>query len=344
MAMKSARRLKIKNISRPRFAFSNSFRQSLSSKDLFVVKFWNKLKEDKLFLLSFIITITAFTVFVLNKVSSVNKEALNDNNKNNIYVETEDGIDTNDLSNTTESDISLKGYVGIYSREVSLDNSLNLSDSCKIESYKIIYNITKDNKIEKYFYSSCIGTIKLWEDGVTYTEDGGVRYITSNNTFFKFSNDNIKEIKDDKTLKYDADFSINGINENVELSDDIKIYFYGENIVFLKNDNLLLLSGKEILFNANEKYVNNGGNLDKRFYKSKSKYQFNFIVFNNKENVVCYDALEENGIFADGELYNIYSIDYDPEKGKFEEPVLLVSRNKMNSCKYYDEDLKKLKN
>ncbi len=341
MAIKN--RVKVDGVVRPHIIMAAKLKKNLSEKDIFVVKFWRKLKEDKLFLLSFIITVAFTTIFLIVKFSEDDSSAEKDK-MNNVYVETEDGLSKDEASNNTDSSISLKGYVGTYSREVNLYEPLELTDSCKIESYKIIYNVTKDDRIEKYFYSSCVGTIKLWEDGVTYKEDGGVRYITSNNTYFKFLNDSIKEIREDEILKYDVDYSINKLEEDLLLDKDINLYFYGENVVFLKKDNLLLLSGKKVLFNANDEYYNNGGSLDVRFYKSKSKYTFRFIVFDNKENVSCYDQTEETETFTDGELYTIYKVSYDVETGNFGRVDKEVTRTKLNSCQYYEEDMKTLKN
>ncbi len=341
MAIKN--RKKVDSVTRPHIIMARKIKENLSQKDLFAVKFWHKLKEDCLFLLSFIITVAFFTIFVLIKWNEDDNKAKG-NNLPNVYVETEDGISKEDVSNNTDSSISLKGYVGTYSREVNLYETLELTDSCKVDSYKIIYNVTKNDTVEKYFYSSCVGTIKLWEDGVTYKEDGGVRYITSNNTYFKFLGDSLKEIKDDEILKYDLDDSISSLSEKVLLDDSIKLYFYGENVVFMKNDNLLLLSGKKIEFNANDKYVNSGGNLETRFYKSKSKYMFKFIVYSNKENVACYDETEESENLTEGELYTIYKVSYDIEKGQFSDVETIVARNKLGSCQYYDEDMKMLKN
>ena len=339
MTIKS--RAKVDSVTNSQIILNN--KKKLSEKDVFGMKFWHKLKEDRLFLISTIITISFFTIFTIIKFSEDDSKS-SSKDLPNVYIETEDGISKDDVSNSTNSNISLKGYVGTYSREVNLYETLELTDSCKIESYKIIYNVTKDDTIQKYFYSSCVGTIKLWEDGVTYKEDGGVRYITSNNTYFKFLGDSIKEIKDEETLKYEADYSISKLSEDLLLGDSINLYFYGENVVFLKKDNLLLLSGKKILFNANELYVNNGGNLESRFYKSKSKYVFKFIVYNNKENVACYDEVNESDTFTDGELYTIYKVSYDVESGEFSDVETLVKRNKLGSCQYYDEDMKILKN
>ena len=340
MAIK--KKYKLDRLAHPHIIVARRLKENLSEKDVFMMKFWRKLKEDRLFLISFIITIGFLTIFFLIKW---NQDELKgkDNSLQNVYVETEDGLSKDDASNSTDSNISLKDYVGIYSRDVNLNDTLEITDSCKIESYKIIYNVTKNDTIEKYFYSSCVGTIKLWEDGVTYKEDGGVRYITSNNTFFKFLGDSLKEIKGDEILKYDVDYSINSLKDKLLLDDSINLYFYGENVVFLKKDNLLLLSGKKVMFNANDNYVNNGGNLDVRFYKAKRKYTFKFIVFSNKENVACYEEKEVNENFEDGELYTIYKVSYDVEKGEFGNVEKLVTRNKLDSCQYYDEDMNLLK-
>ena len=78
------------------------------------------------------------------------------------------------------------------------------------------------------------------------------------------------------------------------------------------------------------------------FLISMTHYVFKFIVYNNKESIACYDETVESDAFSDGELYTIYKVSYDIEKGEFGDVETLVKRNKLGSCQYYEEDMKLL--
>ena len=102
MAIKNRR--KVDSVTSPHIIMANKIKENLSDKDLFAVKFWRKLKEDKMFLLSAIITISFFTIFTIIKFSEDDSKS-KQNNLPNVYIETEDGISKDDVSNNTNSNI-----------------------------------------------------------------------------------------------------------------------------------------------------------------------------------------------------------------------------------------------
>ena len=315
--------------------------QELKGSKLFLVAFIRELKKDKKFLLSFIITLIFIATMTTLKVKEAESAYTNKKKSSQITQEVVNDETTtittkeeaNESSDNDQPDVS--DYVGIYSKEVKLDNVIQINDTCSIDSYKIIYQVKKDRSIKKYFSNSCIGIVKIFSDTLTYNSYGGAKYISANDINYTFNDNTLKEVDGDK---YELDDDISNIKEKKAL-EEAELYFYGSNIVFLTNTNLILISNNKVTSPITDDYKNNGGNLEKRFYKSENiKYQFNFIVFKNEEAISCYDK-EEN----DDPLYTIYSIRYDINSNNFMSIKEVLARSKSNSCTTYEEDLETLK-
>ena len=244
-------------------------------------------------------------------------------------------VDSNLNNKTTDSDIDVSDYVGIYSREVTLSEPVKLSDSCTLNNYKVVYQIKKNKSIAKYIYNDCLGTIKLWDGTLAYVSSGGARYISANNTNYLFATNTMKEV-DGETYTIDDD--INSIREKTNVK-NIDITFDDSNIIIMTYDNLYLISGGTVSIKLGVEYNNNGGDLDKRIYKSSTKYKYNFIVFSNGDAKNCYDET----IVEDKLLYTIYSVKYNSTDKKFGTVKKVVSRNVNDLCTNYDDDIELLK-
>lgn len=288
------------------------------------------LKENKLYLLSFLITLSFFlTVSVLRVKDSdgifgYNKDdVVNSSNQNSSEVVPSSSNDSLDVSN----------YVGIYSREVVLSSPIKLSNSCTLSKYKELYQIKKDKTISKYIYSSCLGTFKIWSDGLGYVSTSGARYIGSHGINYLFSTNSLTEV-DGETYKIDTGITTIRVGSKIN---DLEIIFYDSDLVLLTNDNLVSLSNGNVTYVLSDYYTNNGGELEKRVYQSSNKV-YKFIVFYNGEKNICYsDAGDESN-------YKIYSITYNEESHSLESVKEIVSRNKNDGCDKYNEDLEELMN
>ncbi len=304
---------------------------------LFFGFFIKKLKEDKLYAISFVITVLFITIFPYYKVRD--GESFYKVHKDNTI--TEEVIPTVDTTLNKESvELDVSQYVGIYSKEYLLDQSIMLNDTCKLDKYKMIYQIKKDKKITKYLYNECLGTIKVWDDELKYVNDGGARYINAHKISFLFSNKSLKEV-DGETYKLDENF--NDIKENIK-NKNYSISFSESdlNIMLMTNDNLINIISNKVSFNLKDKYTNNGGNLDTLVYKYDDKF-YKFIIFNNGEEKNCYNDLEINGNnFIDGESYNIYGITFDFNSGRYYDVSLLTTRKKSDGCDLFVKDLEDL--
>ena len=304
---------------------------------LFVTFVIKRLREDKLYLISFIITLLTVIVFSIFKVQDA--EGYYEKNKpvNNASVST--NVDNSNKSDVTlELDVS--DYVGIYSKEFSLESSLVLSDTCSINSYKLVYQVKKDKSIIKYFVNDCVGNIKIWSDKLDYVSNGGARYISANDINFLFSTNHMKEAYGDT---FNIDDDISSIKEK-KLLKDYDTSFLGTNIILHGNKELIAIKGNKVSFKLTDNYVSNGGGLDKLVYKSSIKNQYNFIVFANEENANCYGAASITvPTFNDGINYKIYTIKFNTEKDSFNDPKEIISRNKVDGCNLFNEDLETLK-
>lgn len=300
----------------------------------FIVK---RLKEDKLYLLSFIITLITVAIFSIFKVQDA--EGYYEKNKpiNNESVST--NVDNSNKSNV-ELELDVSDYVGIYSKEFSLESPLVLSDTCSINSYKLVYQVKKDKSIIKYFVNDCVGNVKIWNDKLDYVSNGGARYISANDINFLFSTNHMKEAYGDT---FNIDDDIGSVKEKKILK-DYDISFLGTNIILHGNKELVAIKGNQVGFKLTDNYVSNGGNLEKLVYKSSIKNQYNFIVFENGEEGNCYGAASVTvPTFTDGANYKIYTIKFNIEKDSFNDPKEIISRNKVDGCNLFNEDLETLK-
>lgn len=298
----------------------------------------NRFKEDKLYLLSFIITIVFIVIFSLYKVYDA--EGLYKNKK-----DTNDIVDNNvtptvstDLKVDDELDVS--DYVGIYSREIILDSPVQLSDTCSVTTYKFIYQIKKDKSISKYFMNDCLGTYLIWKNELSYVSTGGARYISANDINYLFSTTNMKEVDGDA---YKLESDITSVKENKKYK-KVETSFDGDRLILMAYNNLFLINENKIEFELNSEYLNNGGDLEQRVYKTDTENTYKFVVFSNEENKSCYKTGEISASeFVDGSLYKIYSIKYDSDEHKFNTAKEIISRDKSAGCDVLDEDLLTLK-
>lgn len=303
---------------------------------LFLSFFTQRLKEDKLYLMSFIITIIFVALFSIQKVHKADGIY---NKKDDTKVVDKNVTPTVDKNLSTE-DLDVSSYVGIYSKEYTLDKSVSINGSCDVDSYKIVYHIKKNKSIGKYFVNECIGTIEMWNSELSYVNTGGARYISANKVNYLFSVNSMKELDGD-TYYIDGDIKSIKVKQKVK---DIGVVFDSNKVIINTKDNLMLLNGSLVSFDLSSKYTNNGGDLAQRVFKSSNKNQYNFIVFENGEKNNCYNTSELVGAnFIDTVMYKIYTIKYNDEDGKFNKETEIISRNKSAGCDVYDEDLKLLK-
>ena len=303
---------------------------------LFFTFFVKKIREDKLYFISFIITILFFTVFSVSKVREA--EGIYSNIEKVVNSNNETSSQT--VNNNLTEEVDVSNYIGIYSKEYLMSEEIFINNSCSVTSYKIVYQIKKDKSIAKYLVNDCFGTIEMWNGKLSYVSTDGARYISANNINYLFSVSSMKEV-DGETYKVDNELSVLKPKQKVK---DVEFLFYYNNVILLLNDNLLHIKGDEILYNLKNNYINNGGKLDKKVYKSDIKNQFKFIIFNNGEEKNCYTTSDlSDSLFEDGIGYKIYTINYDLVANRFLSAKEIISRDKSALCDVFNEDLKLLK-
>lgn len=293
--------------------------------------FGERLRSDKLFLLSFLITLIFVGYLMYSKLKD--SQSIYPGFMNSLMKSDEQEKDNTTSNVNVVEELNIADYVGVYSREVTLNEKIKLSNTCTLENYKVVYQIKKDKTINKFLFNDCLGVIKMWSDSLDYIINGGTKYIGTSNIHFLFSGTSMKEV-DGETYKIDEDIS--SLKEKKSIS-DLTIDFYNNSVVFMTKTNLVLMRGNTVLFNLNRDYPNNGGDIERYVYKISDK-DYRFIVFSNGEKLNCYKDSTEEVL-----LYRIYSITYDEESINFGTPKELVSRNKKDSCDYVEQDLKTLK-
>lgn len=311
---------------------------------LFIHAFICKLKEDKLYLFSFVVTLVFLGLFSFHKLQETegyyDKRKEPSASENNVTPTVDTDLNKNGDSSVSSEELDVSDYVGIYSREVVMSSPVVLSDTCSISSYKIVYQIKKDKTITKYLINDCVGTLKIWSDSLSYVSNGGARYISSHSINYLFSATSMKEV-DGETYKIDDEISSIKVNQKIK---NVDISFYDTAIVFMTKDDLLLVKGNTISYRLKDQFVNKGGDLEQMVYKSATKNVFKFIVFSNDEEKVCYSSDEiADEKFDEETSYKIYSIKYNSTSGTFDEAKEIASRMKSAGCDVYTEDLELLK-
>lgn len=312
---------------------------------LFFTFFLKRLKEDKLYLFSFIVTIIFISVFSYNKLQATegyyDKKNVNDATDNTVIPTVNTDLNQNSKNDDKKGDeINVTDYVGIYSKEYVVDGTDVVLNGVKINSYKLVYQIKKDRTISKYFISNNFGTVKIWDGKLDYVSSGGARYISANNVNFLFSSSSMKEV-DGETYKIDEE--INSLKEENKNS-GIEIFFLDDNVVLMGNDNLVSIKKGSVNYQLSSKYSNKTTVLDKIVYKSSTKNTFKFIIYEEGIDKKCYSIAEiEDKTFKDDKLYTIYSIKYNDEAQIFDEEKEILFRNKSAGCEIYEEDFTTLK-
>lgn len=292
--------------------------------------FFVKMKSDKLYMLSFIITVLflgAFSLYNIYESEGLYK----------VSKKEEEKIDVVDV--TDELDIS--DYVGYYSKEYSLNRDIYYNESCSFDSYKIVYRIKSDNKILKYFVNDCVGTVLISSDSLSYLDDGSAKYVNANGRNYLFSATGMREIdgesylidKTIKSLKHDQNYGSSSVN------------FVNDDIIVSSVDNLYLIKKNKVDYVLSDDYILNTIFLDKSVYSSvEEDLTFKFIVFNKDLEFACYeeDYLISDS-FVDGPSYTIYSISYNEKNGSFDKVKEIVSRTKSSGCIVFNSDLESLK-
>lgn len=298
----------------------------------FIHIFLKQLKEDKKYLISLLITLTFLAVASINKVqnseSFIKKETPKEEEKN-VTPTVSPNVDNNQNKKET---LDIKNNVGIYSREIVLNEKIKLSSTCEITSYKYIYNIKSDKTITKYLANECLGTIKVWSDKLKYAESSS--NIVANEITYIFGSNSVKEA-DGEIYKIDED--IKTINES-NLIKDNTYDFYNDNIVITTNEDLFLIKGNTITSSFNKDYKNHGGAKIKRFYKTDIENTYSFVVFENNEEKICYENSTSEDV-----IYNLYKVEYDKESNSFKKPEIVVTKTKKDECKDIKDELLHLK-
>jgi len=304
----------------------NKKEKRVSSAYLFGKAFGEKLRTDKLFLLSFFVTLV-FLCFLCYKTLRDSKSSY-PGFINNIIPSKEETKKDDNSNVIVDETLDIRDYVGIYSRDVELASNVVLSDTCSFKDYKYIYQIKKDKTINKFLYNDCLGVIKVWSDKLDYVSSGGTKYIGTQSIHFLFSGTSMKEVDGDT---YRLDENISTLKENV-LINNLKVYIKDNNVVFMNSNKLIIMKNSSVLFDYNT-LGNNGGNLNRLVYRIDEN-NYKFIVFSNKENMNCYDKDSSLDV-----VYKIYAITYDKEKQAFNDPKELVSRTHNDGCANWKDDL-----
>ncbi len=274
--------------------------------------FFYKLFHDKFYLLSLLVTLIFLAIISINAlkksegwISRQKRYAkMADKVKNISGVDAIKKVDNGTTTNNGQiNSVVLNGF---YSHRYSLKRAVTINN-CNVKEYQYIYEIDND-VTNKYFYNQCLGYKKIDTSIISFQNDT----IVENGTIYK---------------------EVNDMNIGISVIDNV--YFYGNNFIVLKDDNLLLISGSDVLSN-NDLYPNNGNSDIKRYYKS-GEYKYRFIVF-NKDLPLCPFINNSEDV-----LYTIYEIEYDKDSKSMKNPSVIIERYSKDFCDNYDKDIEVLK-
>lgn len=205
--------------------------------------FFGELRHNKLYLLTFLITIFFIGSCVIKDINKSEGMITKQRNANKVLKQVNKKTTT---TNKNSND-------GIYKTNLTLSRSISIG-ACDINEYSYLIEV-KNNKNTKYFSNDCIGTVLMGNvtDKITIKNKS---FTLDNNTYNK---DDTVDLKITKS--------------------NIDINIYDDNILLLGDDNLVLLNNDSILYTSTDIYQNNGGKLTKRYYKKDNTYKF--IIFEN---------------------------------------------------------------
>lgn len=296
-----------------------------SYKVLVLSSFIQNLKEDRLYLVCFIITVFAFSVFSSNKV----KES------EGAFTKKEDKVVEKSNTNTKtetkkEEKFDVTSYVGTYVLTYKLDKTITYNDSCEVTSYDYVYEIKKDNSINRYIVNSCFGNVLISSDTLGYINSGNTRNIGSKKAIYMFKDNKLIEI-DGLTYVKDNKYKIG--NEVTRLVDS-KLNLFKDKFIVLNSNQLYLVNGNKVEYELVPNTL-----LNKSIYKT-SDTTYRYFVYNTDEVNVCYEDIQiaEDG-FEDKDIYYIYSIDFDTNNLTFKESVLEKTRKRSDGCQQLDDDI-----
>ena len=211
--------------------------------------FFGELRHNKLYLLTFLITIFFIGSCVIKDINKSEGMITKQRNANKVLKQVNKKTTT---TNKNSND-------GIYKTNLTLSRSISIG-ACDINEYSYLIEVKK-NKYTKYFSNDCVGTVLV----------GNIQSkINIKNKSFKLDNNTYN--KDDT-----VDLKITKSN--------IDINIYDDNILLLGDDNLVLLNNDSILYTSSDIYQNNGGKLTKRYYRKNNTYKF--IIFENNIEEDC---------------------------------------------------------
>lgn len=292
-----------------------------SYKVLIVSAFLQKLRDNKLYLFSFVVTVIAFCLFSLDKVKDgdglFGKEDIKQSEK-----------EVNDL---LEDKLKLNKQVGIYVKSFKLNKEVKYDTKCSFKSYDLVYEVFSDNKINKYIQNECLGTVLIYSDTLGYVKSENTKNIGTKGFIYVFKDSSMTEL-DGLTYKK---------NNNYKLNDDIKdlsstkLVFHGDKYILETNNELYLINGQYL-----ESHISADSLLDKSMYRIGDTSNYRYIVYNEGETQTCYvkSSIEVED-FEDKNIYTIYVVKFDSENLTFTDPFIENVRNRSDSCDTLNEDL-----
>ena len=294
-----------------------------SYKVLVLSSFLQQLKEDRLYFICFVITIFAFVVFSTNKV----KEAEGAFSKNNNSATKEVNVQLDDKLDVT-------GYVGYYVKSYKLNKSFKYGTSCDVSSYDLVYEIKKDNSINRYIVNECFGTVLIASDTLGYVKGENTRNIGTKSHIYVFKDSKLTEL-DGLTYTKSSKYKISSDVQNI---DNTSLRFIEDKFIVHNSNELYLVNGKVI-----ETEIVTNNLLAKTIFREGKTNNYKYISYNDGETEVCYEPYLVAAVgFEDKEAYKIYELEFDEENLIFKDPVVKFVRKRSDTCDTLNDDLTRL--
>ncbi len=234
--------------------------------------FFSELRHNKLYLLSFLITIAFIGGCVIRDINKSEGMITKQKNADKVLKQVK-----KKNNNTTTNNNN-----GVYKTNMTLSRTISIG-ACDINEYSYYIEVN-NTKYTKYFSNSCIGTVLV----------GNITdKITIKNKSFKLDNNT-----------YNKDDSI----DLKESKSNIEVNIYKDNILLLGDDNLVLLNDNSIIYTSSDIYQNNGGKLTKRYYRKNNTYKFIIFENNIEEDCSTVSSKDNNKVYTIYSItYDIYN-------------------------------------
>ena len=89
--------------------------------------------------------------------------------------------------------LDVTNYVGYYVKSYKLNKKIKYDNTCEFTNYDLVYEIKKDNTINRYMVNECVGTVLIYSDKLGYVKNEKTRNIGTKSYIYVFNNNKLTQ-------------------------------------------------------------------------------------------------------------------------------------------------------